>query len=224
MESLAKESLAKMENHFDGQVAEGSLYALLIYLPHATQINVGKLGEFVFPAGFYVYVGSARRNLASRIARHRRKEKRLHWHIDYLLQHAEVKEVVIYKDMATYEDVVSYVTPYEGDTLKTHTCGNALCRSKETSCSKGTFCEEIYYEDDMIGSCKKNPRGSHKKDTGKGSGTERSGTERGECRLAAAYARLPGAKILVPGFGSRDCRCISHLIYFSMHDERVSEC
>ena len=47
------------------------------------------------PSGVYVYVGSARRGLAARVARHRRlaelKEGRIHWHIDYLLVRREVK-------------------------------------------------------------------------------------------------------------------------------------
>ncbi len=49
------------------------------------RISVGRLGEFRFPAGCYVYSGSARRNFEARIARHLRTEKTLRWHIDYLL-------------------------------------------------------------------------------------------------------------------------------------------
>jgi Uri superfamily endonuclease len=60
-------------------------YQLLIDVPAAVRIAVGKLGEFEFPAGTYVYTGSARRNLEARLARHLRAEKSLRWHIDYLL-------------------------------------------------------------------------------------------------------------------------------------------
>jgi len=49
------------------------------------RVSIGRLGEFDFPAGDYVYTGSARRNLEARVARHLRREKRLRWHIDYLL-------------------------------------------------------------------------------------------------------------------------------------------
>lgn len=49
------------------------------------RLAIGKLGIFDFPAGRYVYTGSARRNIEARIARHLRREKRLRWHIDYLL-------------------------------------------------------------------------------------------------------------------------------------------
>lgn len=60
-------------------------YQLLIDLPRAARVTVGRLGTFRFPAGRYVYTGSARRNLEARIARHLRREKTLRWHIDYLL-------------------------------------------------------------------------------------------------------------------------------------------
>lgn len=60
-------------------------YQLAIALSAPVRIAVGKLGVFDFPAGHYIYTGSARRNLETRIARHQRRDKRLRWHIDYLL-------------------------------------------------------------------------------------------------------------------------------------------
>lgn len=60
-------------------------YQLFIELARPRRICVGRLGEFLFPAGRYVYTGSARRNFEARIARHLRAEKTLRWHIDYLL-------------------------------------------------------------------------------------------------------------------------------------------
>ena len=70
------------------------IYHLLIQLLQSQEIIVGKLGLFRFPAGYYVYTGSALNGLEARVARHRRKEKRLHWHIDYLLQYAKIIDVV----------------------------------------------------------------------------------------------------------------------------------
>jgi Uri superfamily endonuclease len=60
-------------------------YQLEIALARAQHVRVGALGDFVFPAGCYVYTGSAVRNLEARIARHLSRDKRLRWHIDYLL-------------------------------------------------------------------------------------------------------------------------------------------
>jgi len=68
-------------------------YALLIRLERELTLTVGRLGMFVLAPGWYVYLGSALGGLEARIARHRRREKRLRWHIDYLLAQAELVEV-----------------------------------------------------------------------------------------------------------------------------------
>ncbi len=47
-------------------------------------LTVGKLGEIHFKKGFYVYVGSALHALDARIKRHKKKRKKLFWHIDYI--------------------------------------------------------------------------------------------------------------------------------------------
>ena len=60
-------------------------YQLAIHIDAPVRVAVGRLGTFDFPAGDYVYTGSARRNLEARIARHLARTKKFHWHIDYLL-------------------------------------------------------------------------------------------------------------------------------------------
>ena len=67
---------------------EGDLpctYQLLIKVDQPVWVTVGRFGRFEFPAGRYVYTGSARRHIEARIARHLAHEKKLRWHIDYLL-------------------------------------------------------------------------------------------------------------------------------------------
>ncbi len=71
----------------------GGTYILALYLPTDRTVRVGRLGTFGFPAGRYLYVGSAHGpgGLVARLARHRRhggRAKRLRWHIDYLRQAA----------------------------------------------------------------------------------------------------------------------------------------
>jgi Uri superfamily endonuclease len=87
--------------------AEPGTYALLLKLDRQERITVGKLGTFDFPVGYYLYVGSALGpgGLQARLARHRRDSesssqlnsdqtgKKLHWHIDYLLQRTQLIEV-----------------------------------------------------------------------------------------------------------------------------------
>jgi len=60
-------------------------YQLTIEISAAVTLQIGRLGNFTFRPGAYLYSGSARRGLRSRINRHLRREKKLRWHIDYLL-------------------------------------------------------------------------------------------------------------------------------------------
>lgn len=113
-------------------------------LQEEQRLMVGKLGRASFPKGFYVYVGSAQKNLSQRIERHLRNAETpggatAHWHIDYLLPHAKILSIHVFK------------------------------ASKEW-----------------------------------------------ECRLSRRLARLEGARVIMKGFGSSDCRCPSHLYYFSL--------
>ncbi|MBN2065180.1 MAG: GIY-YIG nuclease family protein [Candidatus Thermoplasmatota archaeon] len=70
------------------------IYTLLTKLDKQQIIGIGKLGKIPFPAGYYAYIGSARNGLESRLARHLKKEKTLHWHIDYFLQKAGIETIV----------------------------------------------------------------------------------------------------------------------------------
>ncbi len=66
-------------------------YRLLIWVERALQLHVGALGRHLLGPGLYVYTGSARRNPRARLQRHLRRDKRLRWHIDYLLSQPEVQ-------------------------------------------------------------------------------------------------------------------------------------
>ncbi len=72
---------------------ESGTYALVIALDAGLSLRVGKLGVYSLQPGYYVYVGSALGGLSGRVRRHLRLEKRLHWHVDYLLQEASVAQV-----------------------------------------------------------------------------------------------------------------------------------
>lgn len=71
-------------------VPEKGIYCLVIHLDKEAELKVGKLGKFLFPKGFYCYIGSAMNNLEARLKRHLSKKKTKNWHIDYLLEKAGV--------------------------------------------------------------------------------------------------------------------------------------
>ena len=62
-------------------------YQLHIRITQPLHIQIGALGLQHFPAGHYIYTGSAKRAMQQRLLRHLRHDKPLRWHIDYLLQH-----------------------------------------------------------------------------------------------------------------------------------------
>ncbi|MCD6359824.1 MAG: GIY-YIG nuclease family protein [Armatimonadetes bacterium] len=99
-------------------------------------LQVGRLGLLSFPAGYYIYTGSALGGLESRLRRHLEgpRNGRPHWHVDYLSTRAVEKSFAV-----------------------------VLTR------------------------------------------------QRAECDLNRAVAAMPGASVAAYGFGSSDCRCVSHL-------------
>ena len=58
-------------------------------------MRIGSLGIIDLRKGFYAYTGSAMGGLEQRIKRHLRKEKNIHWHIDYLLGKTEIKKILV---------------------------------------------------------------------------------------------------------------------------------
>lgn len=112
-------------------------YLLVLWLAESRTLSVGKLGQFDFQAGYYLYVGSAfgAGGLGGRL-KHHLNPKKIHWHIDYLRAIAELREVWF-------------------------------------------IAEE----------------------------------QRRECHWAATLAQLPLCSRPYSGFGSTDCRCVSHLFY-----------
>lgn len=71
------------------------VYALLLSLPQRQTLSIGQLGQFEFPAGFYLYLGSALGpgGLEARLRRHIRRDKKRHWHIDWLRASATLEVI-----------------------------------------------------------------------------------------------------------------------------------
>jgi sugar fermentation stimulation protein A len=76
-------------NIVEKEAEDRGSYILILRLPQEVRKGIGNIGEVRFREGYYLYVGSARRNLSKRIERHRRIRKRHFWHIDFLRATAE---------------------------------------------------------------------------------------------------------------------------------------
>lgn len=133
---LVAESVPVDLSHGDLAGKNSGNYLILLHIPEEQALVVGSLGTITFAPGWYVYAGSARKNLSQRISRHLRKiGKKNHWHIDYLTPATRTIQAL---PILSYRNL--------------------------------------------------------------------------ECDLAQSLRELGGRE--VPGFGSSDCHCGSHLCYF----------
>jgi Uri superfamily endonuclease len=105
------------------------IYTLLIKVPENIEIQIGKLGKINFKKGFYVYVGSALNRLEKRIERHMRKEKKKRWHIDYLLDKAEIVKVIYAETDARVECRLAGKLNQNLESIKKFGCSDCKCKS-----------------------------------------------------------------------------------------------
>jgi Uri superfamily endonuclease len=106
------------------------IYVLIIRVNKDINVNIGALGKIAFKKGLYAYVGSAQTNLEQRIKRHLRKEKRKHWHIDYLLDNEATKIIkVLFKKANKTEECKTAKTISEKN-KPTPNFGSSDCNCK----------------------------------------------------------------------------------------------
>lgn len=76
----------------DAAPAEPGAYILQINLAETLSVTIRRRPSVTLKAGYYLYCGSANGpgGLRSRLARHMRRGKSKHWHIDQLTEHGSV--------------------------------------------------------------------------------------------------------------------------------------
>ena len=107
------------------------IYVLIIRIDKTIKTRISSLGNLTFIQGLYAYVGSAQNNLELRVARHRRKEKRLFWHIDYLLNNeaAEVTAVYYKPGCKTEECKIASLLEANAQPIAGFGCSDCHCSS-----------------------------------------------------------------------------------------------
>jgi Uri superfamily endonuclease len=104
-------------------------YLLIMKLPKKTSLMVGKLGVIQFKKGWYVYVGSALNGLDQRIQRHLRTEKKVHWHIDYLLPFIEIVDIFYKENDQKEECTIAQVLERNFTHIPGFGCSDCSCKS-----------------------------------------------------------------------------------------------
>jgi len=105
------------------------MYVILVELDRAKEIVAGRKHRFAFQKGFYAYVGSALAGLERRLARHLGARRRLHWHIDYLLNAAEVRIVICAETSDRKECVVAQTLSRRLPAVTKFGCSDCHCPS-----------------------------------------------------------------------------------------------
>ena len=68
-------------------------YQLLLRIRRPTCVSLRRGPGHQLMPGYYVYTGSARRGMAARVARHRRRDKPRRWHIDTLTRTSWIRVI-----------------------------------------------------------------------------------------------------------------------------------
>lgn len=105
------------------------IYLLIMTLPKDTSVRVGKREVIHFKKGCHAYVGSALNGLDQRIQRHLKTNKKIHWHIDYLLPFTEIVEI-LYKDNNQKEECsIAQFLERNFTSIPGFGCSDCSCRS-----------------------------------------------------------------------------------------------
>ena len=97
---------------------EGGAYALLIALDAPVEVAAGPRRKTLAP-GLYIYCGSAKGpgGIRARVARHMRRDKRAHWHVDRLTTAGRVLGAWVFvgrSECEVNEELAALPVPFEG--------------------------------------------------------------------------------------------------------------
>lgn len=108
---------------------EKGTYILRIRLKNGKKIKFGK-NEIFFKRGYYYYVGSAMgnsNNLKRRIGRHLKDDKKIHWHIDYLLMYGKIDKIYTTNKKVECDVAEEFLKKF--DFIEGFGCSDCKCKS-----------------------------------------------------------------------------------------------
>jgi sugar fermentation stimulation protein A len=108
----------------------GGAYLLIMEIQQNLSLVPGSLALTNIRKGFYVYTGSAMRNLESRINRHKRKRKKVRWHIDYLSPLASKVTAIAFRSAHRLEcDLAQQLKALSDERVLGFGCSDCSCDS-----------------------------------------------------------------------------------------------
>ncbi|MDD5959512.1 MAG: GIY-YIG nuclease family protein [Methanobrevibacter wolinii] len=107
-------------------------YCLIISLSKEDNLKIGSLYDNLrFKKGYYVYIGSAMNSLIPRLKRHLSDNKKMHWHIDYLLKskYASISEILFTDSKKRIECDLAENISSKGVEIPNFGCSDCNCNS-----------------------------------------------------------------------------------------------
>ena len=96
------------------------------------KLNIGHLHNMHrFKKGYYVYIGSAMNSLVPRLNRHLSDEKKMHWHIDYLLKSPDchIRDILFNISEERIECALAESISKDGEEIPGFGCSDCSCSS-----------------------------------------------------------------------------------------------
>ncbi len=87
------------------EIPASGAYLLVLRLDRPARIHTGRHGRITLRPATYLYAGRATRGLPQRLARHRERNKIIHWHIDHLTTRPRIifEEILVLADQPFQE-------------------------------------------------------------------------------------------------------------------------
>lgn len=107
-------------------------YCLIISLNKTEKMKIGNIYQNLkLKKGYYIYIGSAMNSLIPRITRHLSDEKKMHWHIDYLLKskNTNIREVLFNISEKKIECELAQEIAKDGEEIAKFGCSDCNCNS-----------------------------------------------------------------------------------------------
>ena len=96
------------------------------------KLDIGHLHNMhKYRKGYYVYIGSAMNSLVPRLNRHLSDEKKMHWHIDYLLKSPDchIRDILFNISDKKIECDLAEIISKDGEEIPGFGCSDCSCSS-----------------------------------------------------------------------------------------------
>lgn len=107
-------------------------YCLIISMKKSEKLDIGHLHNMhKYRKGYYVYIGSAMNSLVPRLNRHLSDEKKMHWHIDYLLKSPDchIRDILFNISDKKIECDLAEIISKDGEEIPGFGCSDCSCSS-----------------------------------------------------------------------------------------------